>query len=324
MIFRKPDHSETHDDVKIAEILKSAKNFAQKIAPKDWKEKVEEIYKNLTVVLCDKNRAFKSLQDGKLKDNRFSAAAVKFWENTDTKEYTTSQGIAILSTASSHVITHEALHAFSSACGKSENEGGYIKVGSKYALFDRNGNVIKRTNEDLNESITDALASRAHNHIGPNEGASYAHQVIIADLLIGENVDNNFFIQDVYFGDSQNFAKDFDKTITLSKIKFADYLQTFEVLGSQEDNKKSDEMLKGAVEYNLRKAQTTAQIDQIFAFQQKVINFYKDGGVTTNFMETEDIERMENLLKFADKIQKQCKSNLVAQKMPTKQVVNEG
>lgn len=32
MIFRKPDYSETQEDAKIAEILKSAKDFAQKFA----------------------------------------------------------------------------------------------------------------------------------------------------------------------------------------------------------------------------------------------------------------------------------------------------
>ena len=40
-------------------------------------------------------------------------------------------------------------------------------------------------------------------------------------------------------------------------------------------------------------------------------------------METEDIARMENLLKFADKMQKQCKSNLVAQNFATKQTIQE-
>ena len=35
----------------------------------------------MTVVLCDGNRTFKALQDGKLKETKFSAAAVKFWEN---------------------------------------------------------------------------------------------------------------------------------------------------------------------------------------------------------------------------------------------------
>lgn len=324
MIFRKPDHSETQEDAKIAEILKSAKNFAQKIAPDNWKEKIEKIYTDLTVVLCDGNRTFKALQDGKLKETEFSAAAVRFWENIDTKEYTTTQGIAIFPTASSHVITHEALHAFSSDAGKTENGGGYIKVGSKYAEFDKNGNIVARTNDDLNETITDALASRAHGRIGPGTNAGYVSQVIMADLLIGEKIEDNAFIQDVYFGKSEKFAEDFDKTIKASKVKFADYLQGFKVLGSEEDNQKSDEMLKGAVEYNLRKAQTTEEIDEVHAFQQKVINFYKDGGITTNFMEKEDIDRMENLLKFADEMQKQCKSNLVAQNFVTKQIINEG
>ena len=323
MIFRKPDHSETQEDAKIAEILKSAKNFARKVAPDNWQENIEKIYTDLTVVLCDGNRTFKAFQDGKLIDTKFSAAAVKFWENIDTKEYTTTQGIAIFPTASSHVITHEVLHAFSSDAGKTENGGGYIKVGSKYAEFDKDGNIVSRTNEDLNETITDALASRAYGRIGPGTNAGYASQVIIADLLIGENIEDNAFIQDVYFGKSEKFAEDFDKTVKASKVKFADYLQGFKVLGSEEDNLKSDELLKGAIEYNLRKATTAEEIDNVYTFQQKIINFYKDGGITTNFMEDEDIARMKNLLKFADKMQKQCKSNLVAQKMVTKQVVNE-
>ena len=322
MIFRKPDHSETQEDAKIAEILKSAKNFAQKIAPDNWKEKIEKIYTDLTVVLCDANRTYKYLLDGELKETKFSAsaAAVKFWENGDTKEYTTTQGIAILPTASSHVITHEALHAFSSDSGKTENGGRYIKVGSKYAEIDKNDNIVAETNDDLNEAITDSLASRAYGRIAPGTHLGYGPQVIMADLLIGEKIEDNAFIQDVYFGKSEKFAEDFDKTIKTSKVKFADYLQGFKVFGSEEDVQKSDEMLKGVVEYNLRKAQTTEEIDEVHAFQQKVINFYKDGGIS--FIETEDIDRMENLLKFADKMQKQCKSNLVAQNFVTRQIIN--
>ncbi len=323
MIFRNSDHSEIQEDARIAEILKLAREFAMKIAPVDWKEKVEEIYTDLTVVLYDSDRTFKALHDGKLKNIKISAAAGKFWENVDTREYTTTQGIAIHPTSSSHVITHEALHAFSSDTGKMENGGGYLKVGSRYSEFDKDGNVVAETNDDLNEAITDALTSRAHGRIGPGTEASYASQVIMADLLMSENIEDNTFICDVYFGKSEKFAEDFNKTIKASKVKFADYLHGFKVIGSEEDNQKSDEMLKGAVEYNLRKAHTAEEIDKMYAFQQKVIHFYKDGGITTDFMETEDIARMENLLKFADKMQKQCKSNLVAQNFATKQTIQE-
>lgn len=321
MIFRKSDYSETQEDSKIAEIIKSAKEFAMKIAPDDCKENIEKRFNDLTVFLCDGSRTFKSRKDGKLMDRKFNAAAIAFFENIDTNSYITESGIAVLPYASSHVITHEALHAFSSETGKTENGGKYIKIGSKYMECDSKEKVIKSHNEDLNEAITDALASRKHNIIGPNNGASYASQLIMADLLIGEDVKDNFFIQDVYFRKGGRFAEDFDRTIKASKTKFSDYLQGFKVIGNEEDCKKSDEMLKGAIEYRLRKAQTPAEIDKVYAFQQRVINLYKNGGIITQFMETEDIERMDSLLKFADKMQKQCKSNLVAQKLAKQQIV---
>ncbi len=325
MIFRKSDYSETQEDPKIAGILKSAKDFARKISPDDWKDKVDEIYKDLTVVLCDNNRSCKRLENGKLCDVKVpaGAAAYKFFASSDSRSYKTTQGIAICSQASNHIITHEVLHAFSSNSGKTENGGGYIKIGSRYTEFDGRGNIVTTTSADLNEAITDALASRANGRVGPGANAGYASQVIVADLLMGEKVENNAFIQDVYFGKSKKFAEDFDKTLKTSKVKFSDYLQSFRILGSEEDTQKSDELLKGAVEYNLRKAATSEEIDKVYAFQQKVIHIYKDGGLYTNFMEAEDIARMESLLKFADKMQKQCKSNLVAQKFANKQAVKD-
>ena len=323
MIFRKPDYLEIQEDTRITDVIKSVKCFAQRIAPEYWRENIEKIYDDLTVVLCDARRTFKHCKDGELKDVKFSAAAVRFWENIDSKEYTSTQGIAILQMADEHVITHETLHAFSSVSNKLENGGGYLKVGSRYNEYDEYGNVVISTTNDLNESITDALTSRAYGHVGPGVNAGYAAQVIMADLFIGENVEDNVFIQDVYFGKSEKFAEDFDKTIKTSKVKFADYLQGFSVVGSNEKCQKSDEMLKGVIEYKLRKAKTAEEIDKVYKFQQKVINLYKDGGSTTNFMDTEDIVRMENLLKFADKMQKQCKSNLVAQKNAIKQSIKD-
>ena len=327
MIFRNPDHTETQEDIRIAEILESARDFAQKIAPEDSRIKIDQIYNDLSVVLC-KNRVFKCIHNGHLVDTEFSsvrggipAGAVMFWDNFDSKKCTSNLGIAIFPTSGAHIITHEALHAFSSDIGKTKNGGEFMKVGSKYTECDDKGDIIVKTSVDLNESITDALASRSQGHIGPSSGAGYAQQLIMADLLMGEKVENNFFIQDVYFGRGEKFAADFDKTVKTSKVKFAGYLQDFRVLGSEEENQKSDELLKGAVEYNLRKAQTAEEIDKVYAFQQRVINLYKDGGITTNFMEDEDIARMENLLKFADKMQKQCKSNLVAQRMAAQQKV---
>ena len=324
MIFRKPDYSETQEDTRIAEIIKQAREFAEKIAPDDCKENVEERYNNLTIFLCDGSRTFKSIKDGNLMDRKFNAAAIAFFENIDTNLYTTTSGIAVLPEASSHVITHEALHAFSSETGRAENGGKYIKVGSKYIECDSKENIVKKNNEDLNESITDALTSRKHNIIGPNSGPTYSSQVIMADLLIGESVEDNFFIQDVYFRNGERFAEDFDRTIKISKTKFSEYLQGFKVIGDDEDSKRSDEMLKGAVEYRLRKAQTPEEIDKVYTFQQNVINFYKNGAIHTGFMETEDIERMDGLLKFAGDMQKQCKSNLIAQKQFTNKVVNGG
>lgn len=81
--------------------------------------------------------------------------------------------------------------------------------------------------------------------------------------------------------------------------------------------------MRGAVEYNLRKAKTFEEIDSVYGFQQKVINIYKNGGLYTNFMENDDINRMNNLLKFADNMQKQCKTNLNTQKMAIKSTLNE-
>lgn len=142
--------------------------------------------------------------------------------------------------ASCHVITHEVLHAFSSDSGITDSGNGFIKVGARYCEEDKEGNITVNIGNDLNESITDALASRTLGRVGPGIDAGYASQVIIADLLIGETVGNNAFIQGVYLGEGNRFAEDFDKTIKTSKVKFSQYMQNFKVIGSEEDTRKSD------------------------------------------------------------------------------------
>lgn len=325
MIFRKPDWSESEKDPRIAEIIESAMLFMQKIAPDKWQEKIDEIDNNLTIVLVNNSLNCKALRNGELCNCKVpsGAAAYKFFASSDSKLFKTTQGVAVRHHASYHVITHEVLHAFSSDSGITDSGNGFIKVGARYCEEDKEGNITVNIGNDLNESITDALASRTLGRVGPGIDAGYASQVIIADLLIGETVENNAFIQGVYLGEGNRFAEDFDKTIKTSKVKFSQYMQNFKVIGSEEDTRKSDELLRGAVEYNLRKAKTFEEIDSVYGFQQKVINIYKNGGLYTNFMENDDINRMNNLLKFADNMQKQCKTNLNTQKMAIKSTLNE-
>lgn len=61
--------------------------------------------------------------------------------------------------------------------------------------------------------------------------ARYVSQVLMADLLIGENIENNFFVQNTYFGKAENFDEDFNKTIKTSNVKFSDYLDGLEFWG---------------------------------------------------------------------------------------------
>ncbi len=235
------------------------------------------------------------------------------------QEMSSKRGIVLFENANDETIAHEALHAFSSEIGKIP-DGGFFRTGTSYMEVNT---VVRRwvkiIGDDLNEATTDALATRFCGKIGPTSRAGYASQVLMADLLIGENIEENSFIQNAYFGKAETFAEDFDKTVKTSNVKFADYLNGFRVLGTPEDNQKSDKLLQAAIEYNLRKANTEKDINQVYDFQKKVINYYKDGGPKTNFMDDDDFVRMENLLAFADKMQKQCKSNLIAQKMLSQQ-----
>ncbi|MBD5405966.1 hypothetical protein HDR59_05465 [bacterium] len=298
----------------IVKIIEFTKIFAQTIAPDNMKEKIDAIYENLTVVECDDNGCFSSFVDGHSKYNRlYSSYGCCFFDNVNTKEYTATSSIALRLYSDRHVIKHEALHAFSSEYGKSKTGRFYDKCGASYSERDNKQNIIIEIGNDLNEAITDALASRVDGSIGPGYGY-YGAQVLIGDLLIGETVDNNSFIQDVYFNNGHKFAEDFDRTITVSGVKFAEYLKDFRVvLGNAKDKENADKLLMGAIEYNLKKAKTSEDIDNVYNFQKRVINFYKDGGEKTHFTKDEDIARLENILEFAEKIQNQCKLNLMIQ-----------
>lgn len=328
MIFRNAnDYTETQANIKIQTYLQSVKLFAQKLAPAK-KDQIDIIEQNLSViVMYDRGGKYKYKYYGHLEEMGMNGARGHFfWDNVDTEQFLPNGGIAVYDSITPHTLVHESLHAFSSESGRTANKGYYFKSGSHIQEFDNNAST--NLGKDLNEAITDALASRFFGNIGPdpeNRGG-YGSQVIMADLLIGEQIENNFFIQDVYFGKSQEFSKEFDKVINSSNVKFADYLQGFRVLGSETDNTKSDMLLKTAIEYNLKKAKTPTEIDNVYAFQQKIINFYKNGGIITGFMEQEDIERLDNLLKFANTTYKTCKLKLANPKSmsPAPHIINYG
>ncbi len=308
MIFRKQDYTPTEVNPQLEAKISKVQDFARKIAPDDWKAKIDSISENMTVIVCESGLIHKTMSNGKLKDVKLAAGAHKFFTDINEADYSTNQGVALRMGASDHVIAHEVLHAFSSETGKTENYG-FIKTGAKYSKYDNKGNTLISQGLDLNEAITDALASRFNGKIGPNAGCSYVSQVIMADLLMGENLENNNFIHDVYFGVSENFARDFNKTVQVADVNFQEYLNGFSVTGTEDNQKKADKLLKGAVEYNLRKAKTPEEIEKVFAFQTKVIDFYKNGGFDTGFIEDEEIARLEELTTFAEEMKKQCKSN---------------
>lgn len=315
MIFRNPDYTPSEQNSKFETLIKDVKAFAKRIAPENKREAIDYIEQNLSVIICDKDRTHKCFFNGKLRDQKLREIAHCFWTDVNIQEMSGNQGIALFEGANGEIVAHESLHTFSSEIGKLP-EGGFFKNGTDYVELNTvKGKWGTYIGTDLNESVTDALASRFCGKIGPTSRAGYASQVLMADLLIGEKIENNFFVQNAYFGKIENFAEDFDTTIKTSKVKFSDYMDGFSVFGTKEDNQKSDNLLQAAIEYNLRKAKTEKDINQIYDFQKKVINYYKDGGIKTNFMEDDDFARMENLLTFADKMQKQSKSNLLAQKM---------
>lgn len=303
MIFRNPDYSKTEPNKEIESIIKQVFYFVIKLIPATQAKQIKETEKKLSVIICNDTLIHKHVHNGVLQDTKLIASAHKFWTDIDTNNMSANQGIALRPNCKNkHTIAHETLHAFSSSMGKTPN-GGYVKVGSLYTITD---DTMHKTVEShgsvLNEAITDALASRFQGTIGPGTGAGYGPLVLLADLLIGEELENNLFLQDVYWGMGNKFEKDFDKTVKTSQIKFANYLKPFVICGTPEDNLNSDNLLQGAIEYKLRKAQTLQEIDKTYAFQQEIINFYKNGGWVTGFIEDTDIERMDNLLKFAKKI----------------------
>lgn len=315
---------------RIAKDICDAYRFANRLMPSKHND-FDETFDKLQVIVCRKDSDYKV--DGKFYDYRVFEDG-KFYDyqirgvqgqsvtctNHRDDQIEAIETIAVFDRVPRQVVIHETLHALSTEVGKTEKGGEYIKKGASHNEYDNKGNTVISKGHLLNETITDALASRAIGDIGPCRDGGYGYHVMMADLFIGENVENNFFIQDVYFGRGDNFADDFNKTLISSKVKFSDYEQDFSVTSDG-----SYELLKGVVEYNLRKASSSDEIDKTYAFQQKVINFYKSRGETIEGKEILDavddstICMMDNLLKFADKMQKQCKSNLVAQKMITKQ-----
>lgn len=310
MIFRKQDYTPVESDPQIEAKINEVKEFALKIAPDNWKEKINDIAQKMTVIVCENGSKHKVMHNGKLKDMNLSSAAGahKFFTDVNDVDFSCNQGVAFRKNVSNHVIAHEVLHAFSSESGRVDG-AGFVKTGASYTEEDGNGQVKVRRGSDINEAITDALASRFRGKFGPNtEGASYVSQVIVADLLIGENVENNNFIHDVYFGKSENFIRDFNKTVKTADINFEDYLSGFKVIGTEDESKKSDKLLRGAIEYNLKKAQTVEEIESVFAFQTKVIDFYRNGELSTGFLEDEDVARLDKLKVFAGKMRNTCKS----------------
>lgn len=320
MQFRKQDYTETSEDLRIAEAIREAHLFAKKLMPSKQND-FDETFDKLQVLVCGTDKNYKVFEDGKFYDFKLWARgqSVTCINHKDDK-IESFETIAVFDTTERQAIIHETLHAFSAEVGKTEKDGLYIKKGAYYKEYDSKGHEIINKGNLLNETITDALASRAIGDIGPGRNGGYGYHVMMADLFIGEKVENNFFIQDVYFGRGNKFAEDFNKTLISSQVKFSDYEQDFNV-----ESNESYELLKGVVEYNLRKASSADEIDKVYAFQQKVINFYKSRGETIEGKEILDVVEdettcmMDNLLKFAGKTQKQCKSNLVAQKMITKQ-----
>lgn len=313
MIFRKQDYTPVESNPQIETKINEVKEFALKIAPDNWKEKINDIAQKMTVIVCENGPTHKAMHNGKLKDMKLSssAGAHKFFTDSNDSDFSANQGVAFRIGVSNHIIAHEVLHAFSSESGKTET-GNFIKTGASYVEEDNNGQIKIRKGTDMNEAITDALASRFQGKFGPNtEGASYVSQVIMADLLMGENIEDNSFIHDVYFGKSENFIQDFNKTVKTADVKFEEFLSGFKVVGTEDDCKKADNLLKGAIEYNLRKAQTVEEIERIFAFQSKIIDFYRNGELATGFIENEDIVRLDKLKIFAGKMRNMCKSAFI-------------
>ncbi len=315
MIFRSPDYSETTPNKELESIIKHVFDFVTKIAPTTKIKQIQKIEDNLAVIVCDNTLVHKYLNNGTLQNQKLTAAAHCFWTNIDTEKGSADQGLAFRSKGiDEHKIAHETLHAFSSELGKTST-GGYIKRGSHYATTKANFiDTIENQGSVLNEAITEALASRFRGTVGPGPGAGYGSLVLLADLLIGEKLENNLFLQDVYWGLGNKFAKDFDKTVQTSQVKFTDYLKPFVICGTPEDNLKSDDLLHGAIEYNLKKATSTQEIDQVYKFQEKIITFYRDGFISTGIVEDQDIERMNNLIQFANKIYKKSKLDILNKK----------
>lgn len=304
MIFRDSNYTPIANDQNIEEYLMELKGFAKNLAPNEWQTKIDDACQNLSIVTIDtKTRKHKRTVDGKLLDMTLSAAAHKFRDNINNKESSCTQAIAIHPNgASPHILAHEALHAFSDEIGKNETGGNFVKSGAHFVQTDELDNVVINRGLDLNESITDALASRFNKKIGPGSGAGYSDNVIIADLLMGENPEKNDFIKNVYWGNGESFTQDFNNTIKSADIKFEDYYKSFKIVQSPN----ASELLKGALEYGLRKAKTPKELDDTHAFQQEVLDFYRDGGFKTNFIENEDLELLEKSRMFSNKIKEDC------------------
>lgn len=341
MQFRKQDSEDKIDGnhldknsrdayFRIAKDICDAHRFANRLMPSKHND-FDETFNKLQVIVCRKDSDYKVdgkfydyrvFEDGKFYDHQITGVqgqSVTCINHRDD-QIEAIETIAVFDRVPRQAVIHETLHALSTEVGKTEKDGLYIKKGAYYKEYDSKEHEIINKGNLLNETITDALASRAIGDIGPGRKGGYGYNVMMADLLIGEKIENNSLIQDVYFGNGNIFAEDFNKTLINSQVKFSDYEQDFYV-----ESDKSYELLKGAVEYNLRKASSSEEIDKVYAFQQKIINFYKSRGESIegekilDLVEDDTICMMDNLLKFADKMQKQCKSNLVAQKMITKQ-----
>ena len=297
MNFRDCEYNiiENSDDNK--KIINNIYDFTLGIAPKDSHKKIEKSYEELDVVMISSiTGCYPKVADGEIKKIKTNAGGLAFFNNVNNAEGTATTAIAIRKNSSTHVIAHEMLHVLSSEI----TEKG-TKRGTHIREYNNKDEQVLDTGLNLNESITDALASRFNGKFGSGTGAGYGTDVIVADLLMGENLENNKFLQNVYWEDGKNFTEDFNNTVTLSNIKFEDFYNPFKIMYT--DN--TSDLLMGAVEYKLKKAKTVDELNNVAKFQKETINLYKD-----DLMEIENIELLGNVQSFADSIKIACVDNL--------------
>jgi hypothetical protein len=315
MQFRDHNYNLIESDAEIVDLVTRVKDFMKRIAPRDCHEHIEENYRDLTVVFHDaKTRRYHTLYEGNYPPRKKKCAGNLqrryMPKNVNGQRVSNEQYLPVRTitgviaiapitaenkTRTFKTVVHECIHAFSHFWGK-HPRGHYFQCGCRFLIEREDERTVYSRGVALNECVTDLLCC----HFGAikydESNTSYAKNFIVSDMLIGENIENNAFLQGVFFGDGKVFGEEINASFKRNGlgVRYRDMLGKFDAV---KGNTKAYDIVKGIILYRLDKALETDELDKEIAFQRLAAErFITD--IAGFYMSPEEYEHRSGLLQF--------------------------